>query len=196
MRFDITKLTLGVDQLLPKINNPLHRAILLNYRRHAILEVSGRYEEIFAPDMAAEAQKYRAYGGCIEGGYAEFVGPEVRSLYKGLVDTKTTVMMLENERIAVADWGFASESTFHTFKPGRYVINASGDTIDDPDAIFIESRVQTMVWLYDGRGRLIGEHVYSEQMAKVRKCPPEEIWLVDEVRETLAPLINAPAPLE
>ncbi|MFF7633042.1 hypothetical protein ACFZB9_07795 [Kitasatospora sp. NPDC008050] len=46
MKEDITTLTRGADLLLDRTENPLHRRILENYRRHALLEVTGRWREV------------------------------------------------------------------------------------------------------------------------------------------------------
>lgn len=185
MRFDFTKLTLGVDTMLPSITNPRHRAILLNYRRHAMLETSGRYEEIFSPRMTVEVPEYKVMS---KAGTAVLRGADVVAMYKGLVDTRTTVMMLESERVAVSDWGLLSEALFHTFKPGRHLTEMHEGC--DADAIYIESRWMCMAWPYDEHARMIGEHVYLAPNAVVRRCETEEIWSVEEVREVLAPLIN------
>ena len=45
--------------LLRTVEDPRHRAILSNYRRHALLEVSGRYEEILTPAMTISNPVYR-----------------------------------------------------------------------------------------------------------------------------------------
>jgi hypothetical protein len=50
-KFDITKLNLAIDKLLQTTENPRHRFLLQSYSRHRYLEVAGRYEEIFVPDM-------------------------------------------------------------------------------------------------------------------------------------------------
>ena len=43
--------------------NPLHRAILLNYWRHVHLEGAAMFEEITAPDMMADNPKYHVTWG-------------------------------------------------------------------------------------------------------------------------------------
>jgi hypothetical protein len=197
MKFDIKNLTNGVDTALSKTTNRLHRAILLNYRRHQMLEVSGRYQEIFVPEMTVEEPEYFIYGGFHASGVVHLKGETaVKSHYKSMVDRKVTVIMLEQEKVAVADWGFASEAMFHTFKPGRECVNSFGAEIDDPEAVFLESRSVCMAWRYDERGRMIGESVYSAPKATLRKVQPAELLTVEQVRETLAPLINEVEPLE
>jgi hypothetical protein len=197
MKFDIRNLTNGVDTALSKTTNRLNRSILLNYRRHQILEVSGRYQEIFVPEMTVEEPEYFIYGGFNASGVVHLKGHDaVKNHYKSMVDRKVTVMMLEHEKVAVADWGFASEALFHSFKPGRECLNSYGAEIDDAEAIFLESRWVCMAWRYDERGRMIGESVYSAPKATLRKLPPAEVLTVEQVRETLEPLINAADPLE
>jgi len=51
VKYDVTKLNVAIDQLLAVTQNPRHRFLLQAYSRHRYLEVAGRYEEIFAPDM-------------------------------------------------------------------------------------------------------------------------------------------------
>ena len=38
-------------RLLDETTNPLHRAMLLNFWRHVLLEGAGRYDELIAEDM-------------------------------------------------------------------------------------------------------------------------------------------------
>jgi hypothetical protein len=192
MRYDITKTTLAVDTMLPQVQNPRHRAILRNYRLHVLLEISGRYDEILVPAMTVEFPEY-----CLvtPAGVRRLSGTEqVRAFYECFAEAHSTVMMFENERIAVADWGFASESTIHVYKPG-YALEAgtSNAVVDDPEATYIESKTIAMVWSFDAQCRLVGEHVYLQPGANVRKCKPGEAWLVDEVRSVLDPLIAASA---
>jgi YD repeat-containing protein len=191
MKYDIRLLTKAADALLATLTNPRHRAIIANYRKHAMLEVSGRYEEILAPDMTVEVPDYWLH---FPDRSIQIVGMEgVRDLYKSLIDTDATVMWLEDEILAVADWGFSSEAVFRTLLPGRTVIERGGEA-DDLEAIYVETSMKSMQWRYDDRGRMIGEHVYSS-VASYRLCPAEDILLRDEVRDILAPLIDRiPAP--
>jgi hypothetical protein len=50
-KYDVTKLNVGVDKCLAVTTNPRHRFLLQAYSRHRFLEVAGRYDEIFAPEM-------------------------------------------------------------------------------------------------------------------------------------------------
>jgi hypothetical protein len=197
MRLDITKLTLAADTLLTSTTHPLHRAILLNYRRHAMLEVSGRYDEIFTPDMTVDVPHYKIFHLSEEILCQEFVGAQVKDeLYKGLTDRGITVMMLEHERLSLADWGFASEALFHFYTPGSALAGVKHPAVDDPEAMYDVYRWNSMHWTYDHRGRLMGEHVYQGPVAGITKLQADEVWHVDEVRDVLSRIINEPAPLK
>ncbi|MDM0066989.1 hypothetical protein [Variovorax sp. J31P207] len=185
MKYDIRLLTKAADALLPKLTNPRHRAIISNYRRHALLEVSGLYEELLAPDMVVEEPDYWLF----QGGTIHYQGMnKVQALYKSLVDTGTCVMMLEDEHLMVDDWGFSSEATFNTFLPG-WIAASRGAEIDDLGATYIATAKYAMHWPYDAQARLIGERVYMGGFT-YRKCPPNEVLTMDEVRETLMPRIE------
>ena len=44
---DVTQTNRAVDELLERTGNPRHRYLLENFHRHRLLEIAGRYEEIF-----------------------------------------------------------------------------------------------------------------------------------------------------
>jgi len=62
---DVTKFNAAIDRVLATTENPRHRYLLQGYSRHRYLEVAGRYEEIFAPDMMVEAPCYHFRAGGI-----------------------------------------------------------------------------------------------------------------------------------
>jgi hypothetical protein len=100
------------------------------------------------------------------------------------------VMILEDEEIAVADWGFTSESIFNHYTPGRVLVEA-GEDLDDPDAWYLLRHRIAMVWHYDDRARMIGEHVYEDATSRaIVKLAPEDVVTREEAREALAPLIR------
>ena len=51
----ITKLKLAADRLLAMLTDRRHIAMTRNYRRHEVLKVSGRDEEILIPLMTVES---------------------------------------------------------------------------------------------------------------------------------------------
>ena len=57
-RFDITQTNVAVERLIETTTNPRHLYLLHAYNRHRYLEMAGRWEEIFAPDMTVEKPVY------------------------------------------------------------------------------------------------------------------------------------------
>jgi len=101
---DIAVTISAADRLLETTTDPLHRQILENYRRHAILEVCGLWEEIFTPEMTVEHPLYYFNVSGFAGNKAE--GPEeVQAIYRMLAETGAGVQVVEDERLMVADWG-------------------------------------------------------------------------------------------
>lgn len=186
MKHDIRLLTLAADTLLKTTSNPRHRRILENYRRHAMLEVSGRYHEIFTPEMTVEKPFYRVASPV---GVVDLDGEAaVKGFYQSLIDAGTTVMLLEHENIVVSDWGFASEALYHTFMTSKTAAEA-GHEVDDPNGKYIESRMICMMWPYDEKGKMIGERVYPAPTATISKCSEEDFITLEKARAAFDPLI-------
>ena len=192
-KLEITDLTRAADELLATTENPLHRQILENYRRHAILEVTGNWKQIFEPEMTVEHPVYYVNGG---GMSLTLDGlDQVQSFYQGLERTQTTVMVLEDEVIAVADWGFASEAMFHTYVTGAAAAasfaRGEGGFDADPDRFYISRRRLAMIWPYDERGRMIGEHVYvHDDHSATVEVPQSDFITFDEACEKLLPTLR------
>lgn len=188
-KLDITHQTRYLDGLIESLDNPLHRRIISNYREHAIFEITGNGKKIFTPEMTVENPVYwlNLPG---EGLSLTLTGTdEVLSFYNGLGETHATVMVVMDERIAVADWGFASEGVFHNFQPGHALDASIGA---DPDKLYMQRRQLSMIWPYDERGRLVGEHVYEHLAfrSEYEEVPPEDFITLDEAREKLLPLLK------
>src|SRR5574340_255924 len=55
---DVRRTNDAIDRLLEVTTNPRHRFLLQTFYRHRFLEIAGRYEEIFAPEMMCERPVY------------------------------------------------------------------------------------------------------------------------------------------
>ena len=190
MKYDITKIRTHVEGLIDKIENLHHRAILENYRMHAMLEVSGRYEEVLSPALTVEQPFYRV--STPEDGFREYDGMDaVHDLvYKPLADGEAAVFTKEREKLAVADWGFSQEYLIHNHLSGRAAI-AKGLNVANVDAFYVESRWLSAHWEYDPSARLIGEHLYYSAPVSVKEVRKEDFLSPDNVRARLAPIIAA-----
>ncbi len=160
----------AVEELLNKTENPLHRAMLENFRRHVHLEGSGQFDKIVAPDMMVDHPVYRVTWGA---------NPVVIEGKQGVIDfynsVKNTVLWNSDDQIAVADWGIADELTFHQLTKGKDLI-ALGFEVDDPEAYYHYSSRQVFVWPYDEQARLKGEHLYEDKTTiKIEKVDPSEV---------------------
>jgi hypothetical protein len=100
-KFDVTKLSVAIDRLLETTTNPRHRFMLQASSRHRYLEVAGRYEEIFAPDMMS---MHPFYVFKAAGNDASLGGQDnVKSLYRFWAETNQSIFFVEDEEVAVAD---------------------------------------------------------------------------------------------
>jgi hypothetical protein len=190
---DIAVTISAADRLLETTTNPLHRQILENYRRHAILEVCGEWQDIFVPEMTVEYPLYYFNVTGFAGYKAE--GPEeVQAIYRMLAESGGGVQVVEDERLMVSDWGFASEATFNSYYRGSTLI-AVGITVDDADGYFIMRQKYVMLWPYDERGRMIGEQVYENKaFYQLIQIPQEEFLTIEDARTRLLPMLR-PLPI-
>ena len=188
-KLDITKTNDAVERLLMTTENPRHRFMLTAYYRHRYLEIGGRYEEIFSPDMMVEKPVYRfnALGTTtrLEG------QDQVKGLYSMWARTHQSIFYAENEQLAVCDTFIASVAMASQQTLGRALI-ASGIDVDDPDAYYVYKSVEEMVWPYDDRGRLVGEDVWEPDpdRAEITKMDPADVTTTEEAGKLLAPFIK------
>jgi len=210
-KFDVTKLNVAIDQLLETTTNPRHRFLLMAYSRHRYLEVAGRYEEIFAPDMMAMDPHYHFTQA---GNNIELSGQDqVKSLYKMWAETNQAIFFIESEEVAVADHFICSVATFYQqvsgkgLKQGKVLahlpspishlivkkaLSAKGFQSNDNDTYLYKMVGMQMVWPYDHRGRLLGEYQWEPEPSKAEifKLAPEDVLTSEESGRLLAPFIK------
>jgi hypothetical protein len=209
-KYDVTKTNLAIERLLTVTQNPRHRYLLQAYHRHRFLEIAGRYEEIFAPEMMAEAPIYHFHAG---GNEADLKGQDaVRSLYRMWAETNQSIFYVEKEQVAVADNFVASTALMHQQVWGRSltlnkalsilpsfaserilkkVLAAKGLKADE-NAMYLYTSVIEMVWPYDDQGRLLGEDVWEPDpdKAQITKLDPGDVLTTKEAAALLNPLIK------
>ena len=186
--FDVRNVVTEPDALLAVTENPRHRAILLNFRRHALLEVSGRWKEILRPEMVVDDPYYRIN----ENGKSVHLRglADIGAFYAGLTEAGLNVFGPIRENIAVADWGLAIESFFGNHVPGR-VLRDQGEDIDDPDAFYQLTHYMASFWPYDADCRLSGEHIYEDTGSRrIEKMDPADVIFPEQARRLLAPLLS------
>jgi hypothetical protein len=176
----------GADALLATLENPRHRHIVKNYRRHGLLEVSGRWEEILIPEMVVDEPRYRI----MEGGRTTLVDgmSAVRDFYRGIADAGLTVFGPLEEQVAVTDWGIFTEGRFASVHPGTSQALADDDV--DPGGMYQISHWVAFAWPYRD-GRLEGEHVYEDHNSRhIEEVPHDALFTTPQARDLLAPLVD------
>ena len=129
-KHDITMTNVAVRRLLETTTNPRHRFLLMAYDRHRNLEMAGRFEEIFAPEMMAEKPVYHVHADKTN---AKLEGQDaVKSLYRMWAETNQSIFYTENEQVAVADNFIASVTTVHQQVSGAS-LTAVGEDVWEPD---------------------------------------------------------------
>jgi hypothetical protein len=210
-KHDVTKTNLAIEKLLEVTTNPRHRFLLMAFYRHRYLEISGRYEEIFAPEMMSDNPSYHIHLGETS---ATLEGQErVKGLYRMWAETHQCIFYVEQQEVAVADHFIASMTSGYqqvsgkSLKEGKmlaYLPHALGDRIlkkalaldknfkaDDNDMFLYKTTVEE-IWPYDDRGRLIGEDVWEPEPDKgeLTKLAPSEVLTTAEAAKLLNPLIK------
>ena len=187
--FDIRETNAAVRNLLEVTENPRHRQLLLSYDRHRNLEMAGRWEEIFAPEMTVDHPIYRF----------DMLGQtlvlngrdEVQAVYREWTETDQNIFYVENEQLAVGDHMIVSRSTMYQQTPGL-VLAAIGIDADE-DATYLAKSAEAMIWPYDEDCRLIGEDVweYDTTVRGFIKLDPADVLTSAQAGELLEPLIEA-----
>lgn len=190
---DVAVTISAADRMLETTTDPLHRQILENYRRHAILEVCGYWEPIFDHEMTVEEPMYYYNVRGFPGDKAEGL-EAVTKIYRHLAESSGAVMVVEDERLMVSDWGFTSEAFFDTYYRG-YTLIEDGIEVDKPEGFYVVRQKYVMLWPYDERGRMIGEQVYENRaFFEIKEIAEEDYITLEEARERLMPLLR-PLPV-
>ncbi len=164
--------------LLERTDNPLHRAILLNFWRHVHLEGSAQYERILSPDMTVDHPVYRVSWGANP---AVIEGKDgVLAFYNSVGEA---VLWNSDDLIAVGDWGVADELTFNQLAYGL-TLQAIGYDVEKPDGLYHVASRQSFIWPYDSQARLAGEHLYEDKTSlSIVEVDPSEGITPARVRE-------------
>jgi hypothetical protein len=212
---DVTTLNAAVDRLLQKTTNPRHRFLLMAYARHRLLEVAGRYKEIFAPEMTVPEPVYHfdlMGNKTVARGRAQ-----VEGLYRMWAQTHQSVFYVEHEEIAVADHFVSSVTTAYQQVSGKslrdgkllswlpggiarklvaHTLAKQQHTPNVNDMYLFHVKGVQMIWPYDDQGRLIGEDVWEpeHESAEFIKLDPKDVLTTEQAGRLLSPLIKPLPP--
>ena len=190
-KLDVLAVPREADRLLGIVTDERQRAILENFRRHAMLEVSGRWPEILAPELTSSHPVYRVAAGTTT---EVFDGHDaVAGFYRGTTDVGLNLIMPLSERMAVADWGLAFESLLAHVVPGP-ALPLHGVVVDgvDPAATYVLTERVANIWPYDADAKLLGENVFIDIASRnLYLVEPGDVITTDQARQALEPLLDA-----
>jgi hypothetical protein len=192
--FDITEINVAVERLLGITENPWHRYLLSAYGRHRLLEMAGRYKEIFAPDMTVEDPVYRL--SLLGRPPVKLDGrEEVEAVYRRWTATDQHIFYIQHEQLAVGDTMITSRSIIYQQARGSALVRIGVDA--DENAMYLTKSNIAMIWPYDERGRMVGEDVweYDDTDRDFIKLDPADVVTADEAAKALEPLIKPLPPM-
>lgn len=167
------------EELVDKTTNPFHRSILLTWWRHGLLEGAGRFDELAEETMMSDDPEYRVMWGeetkIFEG------KDEVLGFYNNVA--AETVMYITDSLIAVGDWGFSNELTFHHVAKGT-VLELIGYEVEDSEKYYDVSTRQVFLWPFDDQARVAGERLYEDKSSfRIEEVPAEDVITPERSRE-------------
>ncbi|WP_406166002.1 hypothetical protein OIE52_05945 [Streptomyces canus] len=185
-KFDVTHWPLGVEKYLAQTEKPLHRAILKNYLRHLLLEVSGYWDQIIVPELTIAEPLYRVG----DQGVVDVLSGKaaVENFYRETYEARINVMGARTMNMCVEDFGVTTEAYWAHVVPGEYLRQQDHDV--DPDAHYLMNYNIFQVFAYTSDAKLIGERIYVDSASySYEKLAPEDVVTPEQARQELAPIL-------
>ncbi|MGW2449482.1 hypothetical protein, partial [Streptomyces sp. NPDC001675] len=153
--FDVTHWPLQVEQYLRTTANPFHRAMLKNYYRHLLLELSGYWDQIIVPELTVDEPVYRVSDHAT---VAVLNGKEaVENFYREAYEARVNVMGARTMNMCVEDFGVTTEAYWTHVVPGQYLVTHGHDPDADLDAHYLMNYNIFQIFAYTTDAKLIGE---------------------------------------
>jgi hypothetical protein len=186
-KFDVTKWPKEVEAYLSQTQNPFHRAILKNYFRHLLLEVSGYWDQIIVPELTIPDPVYRV-GDRRE--MRVLVGKEsVEGFYRETYETRVNVMGARTMNMCVEDFGVTTEAVWTHVSPGAALQDHDVDA--DPNAHYLMTHNIFQIFAYTKDAKLIGERIYDDpESYSYERLAPEDVVTPEDARRQLAPFLE------
>ena len=187
-KFDVTEWPRQVEAFLHATEKPLHRAILKNYLRHLLLEVSGHWDQIIVPELTVHEPMYRVGDRremrVLSGKVA------VEGFYRETFETRQNVMGARTMNMGVEDYGVTTEAVWTHVVPGACLKDHPIDA--DPGAWYLMNHHLFQIFTYtsDLQPKLISERIYDDpESYSYEKLEPADVVTPEMAREQLAPLL-------
>ncbi|MCX4910850.1 hypothetical protein [Streptomyces sp. NBC_00878] len=187
--FDVTHWPLEVERYLEKTENSFHRAILKNYFRHLLLEVSGYWDQIIVPELTVDEPVYRVGD---RGSVEVLTGKAaVENFYRETFEARVNVMGARTMNMCVEDFGVTTEARWAHVVPGQYLLDHQHDVAADPDAHYLMNYNIFQIFAYTSEAKLIGERIYVDSASYTyEELAPQNVVTPEQARQALAPLLS------
>ena len=151
-------------------------------RRHYLLQLLGRIDDLFAGDMMVDDPVY--YINFERASRTLRGRREITAFYQ---EQAGVVLATDGNVHAVCDAGYLSECWFNFYVPGA-ALGLDG-------AWYLKRHWITMYWPFDKRARLAGEHGYEHaDLSEVVPIDPADVITEKEVHTLLEPLLRPLPP--
>ena len=154
-RFDVTKFPRDVEASVERTVNPFHRAILKNYLRHLLLEISGYWDQILVPELTIDEPVYRI--GHLGRTIVLIGHDEVASFYRATCETGKNVMGGLRMNMCVDDFGVVTEARWAEVLTDILARNEQGVTEADPTPITCSRTTSSRCFSYTRTAKLVGD---------------------------------------
>ena len=188
-RLDVTFWPREIDGILAETVDPHRRAMLKNMRRHQLLELSGRWQEVLAPEYTVEVPRYRVVTPL---GADEYVGLEaVTQLYQKIFGSGGGIWSPIEEELAVTDHSVIAESHLGAFMRGEFLPSQMGTDLIEDQWYLLAFR-QVYIFEFDKEALLIGERSYDSGSSQIYEVSPEEVITCEAAAILLKPYLDNP----
>ena len=188
VKFDVTKWPAEVEAFMHRTSNPLHKAMLKNYFRHLLLEVSGHWDRIIVPELTIDEPMYRVGDRRVV--HVLSGKAAVEGFYRETAQTRQNVMGARTMNMGVDDYGVTTEAVWTHVVPGRCI--ADHGIGADPEAHYLMTHHLFQIFTYtnETRPKLIAERIYDDpESYTYEKLDPADVVTPELARAQLAPFL-------
>jgi len=187
-RFDVTRFPRQVERYLAGTRHPYHRAILKNYLRHVLLEISGYWDEILVPALTVDEPVYRL--GHLGGTVVLTGRDQVERFYRESVEAGKNVAGALTVNVGVEDFGVVTEARWAEILPGAVMREDHGTLGADPGRHYLVTHNISQVFSYGRDAKLTGKRLYDDPASyRYELLAPHDVVTPADARRELASLL-------
>jgi hypothetical protein len=157
------------DSYISATENPRHRLMIENFRRHNEYEQTNQVDNLLA--LYTDDAEFHVYGGVFGTAREQHLYGQaaIRERYETMWEkyvSKSDDPPSHLDHLMVADWGLSGIFTGENVAPGS-VLALSGFDVDDPDATY--RQVQKVAFFRQFRGDLVCAMTYFTSAPAIEK---------------------------